>query len=558
MTSEFDKPYDWETISMDYMPWKTRTEEQKADQRNWQQQLASRFDTTFGNDCYISRRAFVSPDKLIMGDFSYIAAGAIVRNTDLAMGEFCTVNANSIIVGKVKMGNGVRIATHASIYGFNHGYADITEPIYKQKTTSKGIVIGDDVWIGAGAVLLDGVQIGSHSIIAAGAIVTKDVAEYSIVGGNPARLIKDRRESKSNSPSSELHSELNKFGLRIRGQIDEVLQFYKVSNLNEETYLNTPNATPMVRPWCDAIEIAAMFEKLPPGFIREDLVNKLQSFQDKTSGLFPDPWKLPNRMTDRPDELSDHLSRYHILAIGYALECLDERPLYPIHVVEQMSTDTLYRLLNELPWGTNAWGCGDWIDAYATGLYINQTHFGLSKKPDALFGWLATHANPLTGLWGEPTTEQQWLQPVNGFYRLTRATYAQFGQPLPYPEATIDTVLAHTRNASFFREDLGTACNVLDVVHPLWLCLKQTDYRRSEIQVWAKKQIERVLTRWVDGRGFSFQLETHEEPSLQGTEMWLSILYLLADVLDTSASLGYKPQGVHRPEVALSYTPWKR
>jgi len=295
---------------------------------------------------------------------------------------------------------------------------------------------------------------------------------------------------------------------------------------------------------------------LPPGFTRDPLVELLQSFQEPEFGLFPDPWNLPDPATNRPSELSDHSSRYNILAVGYALELLDSEPRYPILAVERMRVEVLYNLLDHLPWANQAWSCGDWIDSIGTALYLNAKHFGSNRTPDALMGWLHTHANPASGLWGSPTASEQWLQPVNGFYRLTRATYAQFGGQLPYAETTIDTVLAHARNKAFFGSEKGNACNVLDVIHPLWLCLKQTDYRRQEIQMWAEHQLQRVLNRWVDGRGFSFQLDRLDQPSLQGTEMWLSIVYLLTEVVGMSEILGYIPKGVHRPEIALPYQPW--
>ena len=57
----------------------------------------------------------------------------------------------------------------------------------------KPVVIGDDVWIGQRVVILPGIKIGSHSIIGAGSVVTKDVDKYSVVAGNPARLIKQRK-----------------------------------------------------------------------------------------------------------------------------------------------------------------------------------------------------------------------------------------------------------------------------------------------------------------------------------------------------------------------------
>lgn len=110
-------------------------------------------------------------------------------------------------------------------------------------------------------------------------------------------------------------------------------------------------------------------------------------------------------------------------------------------------------------------------------------------------GWPRIAAATL-GLWGLPTAEEGWLQPVNGFYRLTRATYAQFGLPLPYPERSIDTVLAHSRDRRFFHLDVLNACNVLDVVHPLWLCRKQSDYRQTEIRAWAEKLLGEVLPFW--------------------------------------------------------------
>ena len=93
---------------------------------------------------------------------------------------------------------------------------------------------------------------------------------------------------------------------------------------------------------------------------------------------------------------------------------------------------------------------------------------------------------------------------------------------------------------------------MLDVVHPLWLCGLQTDYRRDEVQSWARAQLSRAISKWVDGQGFSFNLEQAEDPqsqsSLQGTEMWLSIIFLLAEVTGQAEALGYKPQGVHRVE----------
>ena len=70
-----------------------------------------------------------------------------------------------------------------SIYGFNHGFQSVDIPICEQPLSSRGVWIGDDVWIGANAVIVDGCRIGAHSVVGAGAVVTRDVAEYQTVVG---------------------------------------------------------------------------------------------------------------------------------------------------------------------------------------------------------------------------------------------------------------------------------------------------------------------------------------------------------------------------------------
>ncbi|WP_164821555.1 acyltransferase, partial [Paenibacillus koleovorans] len=359
--------------------------------------------------------------------------------------------------------------------------------------------------------------------------------------------------------AAALARRLEAFGAQARSELQALFASYLVpaeTEGGEPYYIDQDGFRRSVRAYCDATEIAGMFGELAPGFTREQMIAKLQSFQDPQTGLLPDPWAAPDpENTDNdPSFMPNTHSGYNILSIGYALEVLGSHVAHPIHVVERMTTESLYRKLDAQPWKTNAWGSGAWIDHYATGLYMNARYFGSQKRPDDLFGWLHTHADPTTGLWGRPTPEDSLKLPVNGFYRLTRSTYAQFNMPLPYAQTTIDTVLTHTRNRDFFRDDRGNACNVLDVIHPLWLCMKQTDYRRDEIVAWSLQQIERVLGRWQPGRGFSFELETHHKPGLQGTEMWLSILYLLADACGIAGSLGYRPQGVHRLEPALYFS----
>ena len=97
------------------------------------------------------------------------------------------------MIGKIKIGKDVLIGPQVMIIANNHKYNDLTKPINKQGEFSKGgIIIDDNVWIGARAIILDGVHIESGSVIAAGSVVTKNVEKNTIVGGNPAHFIKKR------------------------------------------------------------------------------------------------------------------------------------------------------------------------------------------------------------------------------------------------------------------------------------------------------------------------------------------------------------------------------
>ena len=541
----------------DFCPWRFQawaSEEERAAQRAHQATLTEVGAANIGEACFISPLAGVYPRALILGDRSYIGAYAYVTD-EVSTGADCTINPYAVVRGKVRMGSGVRIGAHASLLGFNHGFADPHVPVFQQPETVKGIEIGDDVWIGSSVTVLDGVKVGDHTILAAGAVVTRDVPDYSVVGGNPAKVIRHRLENGTRAASkpAPLEDRLAAFGRKVRQQWPDVLAAYEGETDRGPTYLQQPGHAPTVRGSCDAVEIAAMFGGLPPLFSRDELISCLQAFQNPETGLFPDPWSPPGP-DDQPHMLSDHLSRYHLLAVGYALEILGARPLHPVHVAERLTPPELYALLERLPWANRAWSAGDWIDCYGTGLYLNARHFGSNIGPEPLVGWLIARADRQSGVWGQPRPEDGWLQPVNGFYRLTRGTFAQFGLPVPYPDAAIDTLLAHSRERRFFDASRGNACNVLDVIHPLWLCGQQSHHRRSEAQAWANQQLERVLTRWEDGRGFSFDLERSSapsgQPSLQGTEMWLAITFLLAEVAAHSETLGYRPRGVHRLEPA--------
>jgi len=110
-------------------------------------------------------------------------------------------NAYFMVRGKVEIGENTIFGPGVSIHAENHIFNDVNVPIRLQGAERKGVSIGKDCWIGSKAVILDGVRIGNGCIIAAGAVVNKDVPNYAIVGGVPAKIIKYRGKINENISS---------------------------------------------------------------------------------------------------------------------------------------------------------------------------------------------------------------------------------------------------------------------------------------------------------------------------------------------------------------------
>lgn len=113
----------------------------------------------------------------------------------LVIGSCSSINRGSLINagGGVSIGNNVLIGPGVTIYSQNHIFSDPDIPINKQGYELKPVSIQDDVWIGARAIILPGVTVEKGSVVAAGAIVTKNIAAYSIVAGVPAHIIGSRK-----------------------------------------------------------------------------------------------------------------------------------------------------------------------------------------------------------------------------------------------------------------------------------------------------------------------------------------------------------------------------
>ena len=110
------------------------------------------------------------------------------------LGNNSGIGVNAFIAAHVSIGNDVMMGPDCMIFTSNHEMDSVEIPMWKQGFTEpKPVVIEDDVWIGARVIILPGVRVGMGSVIGAGSVVTHDVEPYSIVGGNPAKLIRYRK-----------------------------------------------------------------------------------------------------------------------------------------------------------------------------------------------------------------------------------------------------------------------------------------------------------------------------------------------------------------------------
>lgn len=116
----------------------------------------------------------------------------------ITMGDDCTLHQYAMIQGGVKLGNGVRIGAHSIFIASEHKFDSCDEPIFTQGVEFRDIVVEDDVYIGSHVTILGGLTIGKGSILAAGTVVTTDVPCFSVMGGVPARLLRNRKTLEDN------------------------------------------------------------------------------------------------------------------------------------------------------------------------------------------------------------------------------------------------------------------------------------------------------------------------------------------------------------------------
>ena len=146
-----------------------------------------------GSKIYGSVRMDTPPyRRFSLGRRSVVESFSCINNAvgDVIIGDYTRIGIHNTIIGPVTIGSHVNLAQRITVTALNHNFEDTDKRIDEQGISTKAVTIEDDVWVGANAVILPGVTIGRHSVVAAGAVVTKDVPENTVVGDVPAKIIK--------------------------------------------------------------------------------------------------------------------------------------------------------------------------------------------------------------------------------------------------------------------------------------------------------------------------------------------------------------------------------
>ncbi len=156
-----------------------------------------------GKNVYLDESVYLHamPHGIAIGDNTYVMHHAELHvfnfrnlpHAHITIGKNCLISEFNVLRGQggITIGDNVYTSPFVQIVAVNHVFADRDLPIIQQGITAEGIVIEDNVWIGSGAILLDGVRVGKGAIIAAGAVVSCDVPPHTVVGGVPAKVIKE-------------------------------------------------------------------------------------------------------------------------------------------------------------------------------------------------------------------------------------------------------------------------------------------------------------------------------------------------------------------------------
>ncbi len=145
------------------------------------------------NGIYVHQSCVLSENIKIGRSGKILSHCRILAEKEIKIGTCFFSNSFCLLSGNIEIGNEVMLGPRVTIWGREHK-TDRATSMMSQTKISKKIIIEDDVWIGAHAVILKGVRVKKGAVVAAGAVVTKDVPEYSFVAGVPAKVIKYRED----------------------------------------------------------------------------------------------------------------------------------------------------------------------------------------------------------------------------------------------------------------------------------------------------------------------------------------------------------------------------
>lgn len=146
-----------------------------------------------GSVIYRSVRQDLPPFNLFsLGKYSVVEDFSCLNNAvgDLIIGEYTRIGLGNTIIGPATIGNHVNLAQNVTVTGLNHNYQDVGKRIDEQGVSTQPITIEDDVWVGANSVILPGVTLGKHCVVAAGSVVSRSIPPYSVCAGSPAKVVK--------------------------------------------------------------------------------------------------------------------------------------------------------------------------------------------------------------------------------------------------------------------------------------------------------------------------------------------------------------------------------
>ncbi|MBC8450477.1 MAG: acyltransferase [Chloroflexi bacterium] len=169
-----------------------------------------------GRGVYIDHGVYLHacPNGIEIGAGTFVMHGAELHvynfrgipHSGIKIGRHCLISEYNVLRGQggITIGDNVYTAPLVQMLAVDHVYDDPTRPIIEQGITAQGIIIEDNAWIGAGAIILDGVRVGKGAVVGAGAVVAEDVPPHTVVAGVPAKVVK-RIEGPATSPRGTVY-----------------------------------------------------------------------------------------------------------------------------------------------------------------------------------------------------------------------------------------------------------------------------------------------------------------------------------------------------------------